>query len=161
VYHVHVHKQVNIQGRQKARSCLYNLTFSPFVYNRNFSRGKLCTASVSRKCLLVQSDCLCPGYSRGLLPGPHWSVVIDTLALPDETVGMREFIEHELGVPVRYVINTHYHADHTWGNCFFPGATIISHSRCRDLLTDGVFLPWKLPASRTRPCGRSKSFCPT
>jgi len=26
----------------------------------------------------------------------------------DETLGMREFIEHEIGVPVRYVINTHY-----------------------------------------------------
>jgi glyoxylase-like metal-dependent hydrolase (beta-lactamase superfamily II) len=39
-------------------------------------------------------------------------------------------------VPVRYVINTHYHADHTWGNCFFPGATIISHARCRELLIE-------------------------
>jgi len=68
--------------------------------------------------------------------GPQWAVVIDTLALPDETLGMREFIEHELGVPARYVINTHYHADHTWGNCFFPGATIISHTRCRELLIE-------------------------
>jgi glyoxylase-like metal-dependent hydrolase (beta-lactamase superfamily II) len=35
---------------------------------------------------------------------------------------------------VRYVINTHYHADHAWGNCFFPGATVIAHARCRDFL---------------------------
>jgi glyoxylase-like metal-dependent hydrolase (beta-lactamase superfamily II) len=49
---------------------------------------------------------------------------------------MREFIEHELGVPVRYVINTHYHADHAWGNCFFPGATVIAHARCRQLLEE-------------------------
>jgi glyoxylase-like metal-dependent hydrolase (beta-lactamase superfamily II) len=34
------------------------------------------------------------------------------------------------------VINTHYHADHAWGNCFFPGATIISHARCRELLEE-------------------------
>lgn len=47
---------------------------------------------------------------------------------------MRSFIEEQLGVPVRYVVNTHYHADHTWGNCFFPGATIISHARCRELM---------------------------
>jgi glyoxylase-like metal-dependent hydrolase (beta-lactamase superfamily II) len=47
---------------------------------------------------------------------------------------MREFIEHELGVPVRYVINTHYHADHAWGNCFFPGATVVAHALCRELL---------------------------
>jgi glyoxylase-like metal-dependent hydrolase (beta-lactamase superfamily II) len=63
-------------------------------------------------------------------------VVIDTLALPDETLSIREFIEHELNVPVRYVINTHYHADHTWGNCFFPGTTIIAHARCRTLLEE-------------------------
>jgi cyclase len=74
--------------------------------------------------------------TAGVVAGPQWAVVIDTLALPDETLGMREFIEHELGVPVRYVINTHYHADHAWGNCFFPGATVVAHVRCRELLDE-------------------------
>lgn len=74
--------------------------------------------------------------TAGVVAGPQWAVVIDTLALPDETLSIREFIEHELNVPVRYVINTHYHADHAWGNCFFPGATVIAHARCRDLLAE-------------------------
>lgn len=74
--------------------------------------------------------------TAGVIVGPQWAVVIDTLALPEETLGMREFIEHELGVQARYVINTHYHADHTWGNCFFPGATVIGHARCRELLIE-------------------------
>ena len=74
--------------------------------------------------------------TAGVVAGPQWAVVIDTLALPDETLSIREFIEHELNVPVRYVINTHYHADHTWGNCFFPGATVIAHALCRDLLEE-------------------------
>ncbi|HEU4745784.1 MAG TPA: MBL fold metallo-hydrolase [Anaerolineales bacterium] len=74
--------------------------------------------------------------TAGVVAGPQWAVVIDTLALPDETLSIREFIEHELNVPVRYVINTHYHADHAWGNCFFPGATVIGHVRCRDLLVE-------------------------
>lgn len=74
--------------------------------------------------------------TAGVVAGPQWAVVIDTLALPDETLAIREFIERELSVPVRYVINTHYHADHTWGNCFFPGATIVSHARCRELLLE-------------------------
>jgi cyclase len=72
--------------------------------------------------------------TAGVVVGPQWAVVIDTLALPDETLGMREFIEHELSVPVRYVINTHYHADHAWGNCFFSGATVIAHKLCRTWL---------------------------
>ncbi len=74
--------------------------------------------------------------TAGVIVGPQWAVVIDTLALPEETLGMREFIEHELGVQVRYVINTHYHADHAWGNCFFPGATVIGHAKCREYLIE-------------------------
>ena len=74
--------------------------------------------------------------TAGAVTGPQWAVVIDTLAMPEETVEMRRFIEEQLGVPVKYVINTHYHADHSWGNCFFSGATIISHSLCRKLLVE-------------------------
>ena len=74
--------------------------------------------------------------TAGVVTGPQWAIVIDTLALPEETLAMRSFIEEELSVPVRYVINTHYHADHSWGNCFFPGATIISHTLCREALLE-------------------------
>ncbi len=74
--------------------------------------------------------------TAGAIIGPSWAVVIDTLALPEETLEMREFIEQDLQVPVRYVINTHYHADHAWGNCLFPGALVISHSLCRELLDE-------------------------
>jgi glyoxylase-like metal-dependent hydrolase (beta-lactamase superfamily II) len=90
---------------------------------------------VSDNVFWFQSDVYAQ-VTAGVIAGPQWAVVIDTLALPDETLGMREFVEHDLGVPVRYVINTHYHADHTWGNCFFPGATIIAHERCRELLIE-------------------------
>lgn len=90
---------------------------------------------VSENVYWFQSDVYAQ-VTAGVIAGPQWAVVIDTLALPDETLGMREYVEHELGVPVRYVINTHYHADHTWGNCFFPGATIIAHERCRELLIE-------------------------
>ena len=72
--------------------------------------------------------------TAGVVAGPEWAVVIDTLAFPDETLDIRDFVEQELSVPVRYVINTHYHADHSWGDCFFPGALVISHSLCRQLL---------------------------
>lgn len=74
--------------------------------------------------------------TAGVITGAQWAVVIDTLALPEETLAMRSFIEEELQVPVRYVINTHYHADHTWGNCFFPGATVISHALCRTMMAE-------------------------
>lgn len=72
--------------------------------------------------------------NAGAVIGQDWAVVIDTLAFPDETLAVREFIEQELKRKVRYVINTHYHADHSWGNCFFPGAYVLSHALCRKLL---------------------------
>ncbi len=72
--------------------------------------------------------------TAGAVTGSQWAVVIDTLAMPEEAMEIRAFIEDHLGLPVRYVINTHYHADHTWGNCFFPGATVISHSRSREVM---------------------------
>ena len=74
--------------------------------------------------------------TAGAISGPQWAVVIDTLALPEETLAMRSFIEDELNVPVRYIINTHYHADHSWGNCFFPGATIIAHDLTRTVMLE-------------------------
>jgi glyoxylase-like metal-dependent hydrolase (beta-lactamase superfamily II) len=72
--------------------------------------------------------------NAGAIVGPNWAIVIDTLALPEETLEIRQFIDQELQVPVRYVINTHYHADHTWGNYLFPNATILSSTLCHELM---------------------------
>ena len=61
-------------------------------------------------------------------------ILIDTLYFPEETWAIKEFLEDRLGHKIRYVINTHYHADHTQGSCLFPKARIISHAMCRNLL---------------------------
>lgn len=61
-------------------------------------------------------------------------ILIDTLYFPEETRAIKEFLEDRLGHKVRYVINTHYHADHTQGTCLFPKARIVSHAMCRRLL---------------------------
>lgn len=74
--------------------------------------------------------------TAGAVIGPNWAVIIDTLALPEESLAIRDFIEQELSVPVRYVINTHYHADHAWGTYFFPGSTVIAHALCRQWLIE-------------------------
>ena len=91
--------------------------------------------------------------TAGAVTGPQWAVVIDTLAMPEETLAMRSFIEEELNVPVRYIINTHYHADHSWGNCYFPGATILAHRLARDIMQEKG--PASLEAARrTNPSFR-------
>ncbi|WP_420642376.1 MBL fold metallo-hydrolase [Candidatus Leptofilum sp.] len=61
-------------------------------------------------------------------------ILIDTLYFPDETKAIKEFLEERQGLKIRYVINTHYHADHTQGSYLFPEAQIVSHAMCRQLL---------------------------
>ncbi len=90
---------------------------------------------VSDNVYWFQSD-IYAQVTAGIVVGPKWSVLIDTLALPEEANEIRDFVEHNLQSKIRYVINTHYHADHSWGNCFFPDATIIAHTRCRELLAE-------------------------
>jgi glyoxylase-like metal-dependent hydrolase (beta-lactamase superfamily II) len=40
---------------------------------------------------------------------------------------LRGWISRSLHAPVRKVVNTHYHYDHTQGNVLYPGARIIAH----------------------------------
>lgn len=65
---------------------------------------------------------------------PEGAVLIDTLPFPAETRAIKDFLENRLGVRVRYIVNTHYHADHTNGNYLFPGAQVIGHRLCRQRL---------------------------
>ncbi len=72
--------------------------------------------------------------TAGVVVTSEGAVVIDTLVYPEETLQIKRFVEMRLGTTVRYVINTHFHADHTTGTCFFPGARVVAHARCRELL---------------------------
>lgn len=62
------------------------------------------------------------------------AVLIDTLLYPEESQRIRRYVESGLGYEFAFVINTHFHADHTTGTCFFPGAQVIAHRLCHDLL---------------------------
>ncbi len=62
------------------------------------------------------------------------AILIDTLVFPEETRAIKAFVEGRLNSPVRCLINTHYHADHTYGTYLFPEALIVAHARCFDLL---------------------------
>ena len=76
-------------------------------------------------------------YARvnaGAIVGPEWTILIDTLPYPEETLEIKDFIQNRLESPIRYLINTHHHADHTLGNHLFPDAIIVSHELRRELL---------------------------
>jgi cyclase len=72
--------------------------------------------------------------TAGIVLTSEGTIVIDTLPFPKETRAMLAFITERSKGPVRYVINTHYHSDHTNGNYLFPEAEIIAHRLCRETL---------------------------
>lgn len=72
--------------------------------------------------------------TAGAILTPEGAIVIDTLPFPVETREIIQFIEKRHAKPVKYVVNTHYHADHTYGTCLFEDANIVSYHLTRDLL---------------------------
>ncbi|MEW5717984.1 MAG: MBL fold metallo-hydrolase [Chloroflexota bacterium] len=62
------------------------------------------------------------------------TIVIDTLPFPRETREMVDFLRGESKRGIRYVVNTHHHADHVYGNFLFEEADIISSERCREMM---------------------------
>jgi cyclase len=65
---------------------------------------------------------------------PDGAVVIDTLPFPEESQQVREFALRRCPRGIRYLINTHHHADHVYGSYLFPEAELIAHRQCRDIL---------------------------
>ena len=69
--------------------------------------------------------------NAGLIVGPDGCIVIDALFAPSMTRALREEIARVTDKPVRLLINTHHHVDHTLGNALFPEAQIVSHANAR------------------------------
>lgn len=69
--------------------------------------------------------------NAGLVVGPESCIVIDALFAPSMTRAFREEIARVTDKPVRILINTHHHVDHTMGNAMFPEAQIVSHANAR------------------------------
>lgn len=86
--------------------------------------------------------------TAGAILTAEGAIVIDTLPFPTETRQIVRFVEERHGLPVRFVVNTHYHADHTYGTCLFDDAHVMSHALCRELL-DGPGRDALIAAQRT------------
>ncbi len=73
--------------------------------------------------------------TAGLVLTEKGSVIVDTLPFPQESRQLRDFALRVSGPHgIRYVINTHFHADHVYGNYLFPEAEIVAQRRARHLM---------------------------
>jgi len=73
------------------------------------------------------------GANAGIVVGKDSILVIDTLISSKEAKRFIKDIRAISDKPIKYVVNTHYHLDHTFGNSEFEklGAVIISHASCK------------------------------
>lgn len=72
--------------------------------------------------------------TAGAIITSEGTVVIDTLPFPRETREMIDFLRGESRRGIRYVVNTHHHADHVYGNYLFEEADIVSSEKCREAM---------------------------
>ena len=70
--------------------------------------------------------------NSGFLVGRDAVTVIDTCFTERRTRALIDTIASVTPGPLRTLVNTHHHGDHTHGNHLVPTATIIGHERCRE-----------------------------
>ena len=72
--------------------------------------------------------------NSGLIVGKKDATVVDSLANKHMVENFIGKIKEVTDKPIRFIINTHHHPDHTFTNHFFPEATAITSHRCRQEL---------------------------
>jgi cyclase len=71
--------------------------------------------------------------NAGIVVGDGQVLLVDTAATAKRTYALRDAVDSLTDAPVRTVVNTHHHGDHTHGNYVFADtARIIGHELCPD-----------------------------
>ena len=74
--------------------------------------------------------------NAGIIVGDDGVLVIDSLRVPSYARDLIADVRRITDKPVKYLVDTHSHWDHAWGNEEFPDATIIGHQNCYDEMMD-------------------------
>jgi cyclase len=74
--------------------------------------------------------------NTGFLVGSQGVTSIDACSTEARTRAYQSAIARVTPRPVRLLVNTHHHGDHTFGNYLFGGAAIVAHDRARQEMLD-------------------------
>lgn len=92
------------------------------------------------------------GGNVGVLRTGEGTVIVDTMTFTVQGDAIRKLAEELTGEPVRVVINTHYHLDHTHGNpAFERGTRVISTARTLEHLKKRDASYWEDEAAYLLP----------
>lgn len=76
-----------------------------------------------------------------LVTGGGGALLVDSSAGPSEAKALREAIRRITDLPIRYLVDTHFHFDHALGHAAFPEAATIGHEATRAGLVLGAQQP--------------------
>ena len=74
--------------------------------------------------------------NTGFIVGRESVTVVDTCFTEARTRAFLQSLENVTRRPLRTLVNTHHHGDHTHGNYLLPNATIIAHRLCREMVIE-------------------------
>jgi cyclase len=72
--------------------------------------------------------------NAGVHVGQRGVTLVDTAFTATRGQGLKDAVATLTDTPVRSIVNTHHHGDHTYGNYLFPQATVIGHDLCRQTM---------------------------
>ena len=87
-------------------------------------------------CAYLQPDGSWGLNNAGFIVGRNSVTVVDTCFTEARTKAFLEAVHTVTTLPLRTLLNTHHHGDHTHGNYLLPGATIIAHRLCREMVIE-------------------------
>jgi cyclase len=79
--------------------------------------------------------------NTGFLVSRDGVISVDTTSTEARTRAYLDAIGSVTKNPVRTLVNTHHHGDHTHGNYLMSGATIVGHEKCRDAILESPMPP--------------------
>ena len=74
--------------------------------------------------------------NTGFIAGRDSVAAVDTCFTEARTRALLRAIGDVTDRPIRTLVNTHHHGDHTHGNYLLPGAAIVGHELCRQTVID-------------------------
>jgi len=77
--------------------------------------------------------------NSGFIVGEDGVLVIDAMMVASQVRPYLEEIRTVTDKPIRYLVNTHHHVDHSFGNQFYLPTEVVSHRGCREsMITAGA-----------------------
>jgi cyclase len=113
---------------------------------QDFSKVQIKTTDLGHNTYMLEGS----GGNMTVIVGSDGVILVDGEFAPLHDK-IKEAIAKVTDQPVRYLVNTHFHGDHTGGNAPFSkdGATVVSHVNVKNRLAEGTVNG--LTGSKTKP----------